>query len=156
MWWDFPGDKGRLKQVNTRNKGHILNDQYYGFTEITAGRKHSWQCLNYTIKSYSFTSKLTVPKRYTKHREMWLTKKCIFHKWIEQSNSNSGHTKNTENWQRFTQKIYFSITVLGLRMKGLTSLMRTEAFLAAAKNGVSEVYLKLPLFFSKEALYSLC
>lgn len=45
---------------------------------------------------------------------------------------------------------------MGERMKGLTSLMRTEAFLAAWKNGVSEVYLKLPLFFSKDALYSRC
>lgn len=45
---------------------------------------------------------------------------------------------------------------MGERMKGLTSLMRTEAFLAAWKNGVSEEYLKLPLFFSKDALYSLC
>lgn len=34
--------------------------------------------------------------------------------------------------------------------------MRTEAFLTAWKNGVSEVYLKLPLFFSKDDLYSLC
>lgn len=34
--------------------------------------------------------------------------------------------------------------------------MRAEACLAAWKNGVSLVYLKLPLFFSKEALYSLC
>lgn len=41
-------------------------------------------------------------------------------------------------------------------MTGLTSFMRTEACLAAWKNGVSLVYLKLPLFFSKEALYSLC
>lgn len=41
-------------------------------------------------------------------------------------------------------------------MKGLTSLMRVEAFLAAWKNGESQVYLKLPLFFSKEALYNLC
>lgn len=41
-------------------------------------------------------------------------------------------------------------------MTGLTSFMRTEACLTAWKNGVSLVYLKLPLFFSKEALYSLC
>lgn len=34
--------------------------------------------------------------------------------------------------------------------------MRVEAILAAWKNGVSQVYLKFPLFFSKEALYSLC
>lgn len=40
--------------------------------------------------------------------------------------------------------------------KGLTSLMSVEADLAAWKNGVSQVYLKLPLFFSKEALYNLC
>lgn len=42
------------------------------------------------------------------------------------------------------------------RRRGLTLLMRLEAFLTAWKNGVSEVYLKLPLFFSKDALYSLC
>lgn len=35
-------------------------------------------------------------------------------------------------------------------------MRRTEAFLTAWKNGVSQVYLKLPLFFSKDALYSLC
>lgn len=40
-------------------------------------------------------------------------------------------------------------------MKGLTSLMRVEAFLAAWKKGLSQVYLKLPLFFSEEALYNL-
>lgn len=93
---------------------------------------------------------------HKRQRNVINNKSIIFLKWIEQTDYNSGYTKNTENWQQFTQKIYFSITVWGLRMKGLTSLMRTEAFLAATKNGVSEVYLKLPLFFSKEALYSLC
>lgn len=38
----------------------------------------------------------------------------------------------------------------------LTSLESAEAFLTASKNGVSHVYLKLPLFFSYDALYSLC
>lgn len=38
----------------------------------------------------------------------------------------------------------------------LTSLARSDAFLAASKNGVSQVYLKLPLFFSNDDLYSLC
>lgn len=47
-------------------------------------------------------------------------------------------------------------TVWGERVKGLTSLMMEEAYLAAWKNGVSLVYLKLPLFFSKEDLYTLC
>lgn len=49
-----------------------------------------------------------------------------------------------------------SVTALLREWKGLTSLMRVEAFLTASKNGVSQVYLKLPLFFSKEDLYSLC
>lgn len=34
--------------------------------------------------------------------------------------------------------------------------MSMEAFFAAWKTGVSQVYLKLPLFFSYDALYSLC
>lgn len=42
------------------------------------------------------------------------------------------------------------------RGMGLTSLVRTEACLTAWKNGVSQVYLKLPLFFSNADLYSLC
>lgn len=45
---------------------------------------------------------------------------------------------------------------LKYKMKRLTSLMRVEANLAVLKNGVSLVYLKFPLFFSKDALYSLC
>lgn len=36
----------------------------------------------------------------------------------------------------------------GRRAEGLTSSMRVEAYLAAWKKGVSQVYLKLPLFFS--------
>ena len=42
------------------------------------------------------------------------------------------------------------------RTKRLTSSMRVEAFLAAWKNGESQVYLKLHLFFSEDALYTLC
>lgn len=48
--------------------------------------------------------------------------------------------------------ITFDIFFIAFRIKELTSLMRTEAFFAAWKNGVSQVYLKLLLFFSNEAL----
>lgn len=48
------------------------------------------------------------------------------------------------------------MTVIRGRGLGLTSLMRIEACLAAWKNGVSHVYLKLLLFFSNDDLYSLC
>lgn len=46
----------------------------------------------------------------------------------------------------------FVMTAMRKRGMRLTLLMRTEAFFMAWKNGVSEVYLKLPLFFSKDDL----
>lgn len=60
------------------------------------------------------------------------------------------HSEKHRNLNRF------SMTVMRERGMGLTSLMSTEAFLTAWKKGVSEVYLKLPLFFSNDDLYSLC
>lgn len=57
---------------------------------------------------------------------------------------------------QFSYLNQFSTPVRRERGIGLTSLMRTEAFLTAWKKGVSQVYLKLPLFFSNDDLYSLC
>lgn len=64
----------------------------------------------------------------------------------------------TNGFNKLTIIIFSNILsdCVGLKNDGLTSLMRIEAFLTVSKNGVSEVYLKLPLFFSDEALYSLC